>query len=282
MPQYLSPGVYIEELDVGPHPIQGVSTSTTGMVGVTVRGPTDGKPVLVTTFNDYQRTFGGFLPVPDAGTVRQWGSAANLEGGAWWLFPLAVKGFFDNGGQQLYVKRVFSSGGATAASGSPVSGLVAEVTSDAAAGATSLTLRHLFGIQQGTQVNLFRGGTGQATPLTVSAYDGTSGTITLGRAAHPGGARGPGRRGRDRRAPGGQPGERDRDVHRAGAGNLGKGSAGTDPADGRGDHEHPAEPDGGAAGRHRAEPGRRRPTPPRSWSPRRTGRSTRPSMARRS
>ena len=116
MPQYLSPGVYIEELDVGPHPIQGVSTSTTGMVGVTVRGPTDGKPKLVTTFNDYQRIFGGFLPLPDAGLMRQWGSAANLEGGAWWLFPLEVKGFFDNGGQQLYVKRVFSGGdnGATA------------------------------------------------------------------------------------------------------------------------------------------------------------------------
>ena len=121
------------------------------MVGVTVRGPTDGKPKLVTNFNDYQRIFGGFLPVPDAGLVRQWGSPTNLEGGAWWLFPLAVKGFFDNGGQQLYVKRVFSGGddAATAASGSPVRGLVAEVTKDAAVGATTLVLRHLFGIQQG-------------------------------------------------------------------------------------------------------------------------------------
>src|SRR5437588_392640 len=35
MPQYLSPGVYIEELAVGPHPIQGVRTSTTGMGGAT-------------------------------------------------------------------------------------------------------------------------------------------------------------------------------------------------------------------------------------------------------
>jgi phage tail sheath protein FI len=182
MPQYLSPGVYIEELDVGPHPIQGVSTSTTGMVGVTVRGPTDGKPQLVTTFNDYQRTFGGFLQPPDAGLIRQWGSAANLEGGTWWLFPLAVKAFFDNGGQQLYVKRVFSGAdnGATSASGSPVSGLVAEVTKDAAAGAVSLSLRHLFGIQQGTQVNIFRGDTLQniGSP-TVDTYDGTSGTITF-------------------------------------------------------------------------------------------------------
>lgn len=155
-----------------------MSTSTTGMVGVTVRGPTDGKPVLVTTFNDYQNTFGGFLPTPDAGTVRQWGSMANPEGGAYWTFALAVQGFFVNGGEQVYVKRVFSAA-AAAASASPVQGLVAEVTSDAAAGATSLTLRHLFGIQHGSVVNLFRGDTGQGTSLTVNTYDGTSGTITL-------------------------------------------------------------------------------------------------------
>ena len=81
MAQYLSPGVYIEELAVGPHPIQGVSTSTTGMVGVTACGPTDGKPLLVTTFNDYQRTFGGFRPVPDADTMRQWGEGRGQPGG---------------------------------------------------------------------------------------------------------------------------------------------------------------------------------------------------------
>ena len=181
MPQYLSPGVYIEEPAVGPHPIQGVSTSTTGMVGVTVRGPTDGKPQLVTSFSDYQRIFGGFLPSPDAGLARQWGSQANLEGGAWWLFPLAVKGFFDNGGQLLYVKRVFSgNNGATAASGSPIRGLVAEVMKDTAAGATALALRHLFGIQQGTTVNIFRGDTGGTIgQTTVDAYDGGKGTITL-------------------------------------------------------------------------------------------------------
>jgi uncharacterized protein len=182
MAQYLSPGVYIEELDVGPHPIQGVSTDTTGMVGVTVRGPTDGKPVLVTTFNDYQLTFGGFLPTPDAGTVRQWGSMTNLEGGAWWLFPLAVKGFFDNGGEQLYVKRVYSGGdkGAKPASGSPVRGLVAEVTKDAAAGDTKLYLRHLFGIQQNTLVTVVRGDTGQQVgQTTVDSYAGTSGMINL-------------------------------------------------------------------------------------------------------
>lgn len=182
MPQYLSPGVYIEEPAVGPHPIQGVSTSTTGMVGVTVRGPTDGKPKLVTTFNDYQRIFGGFLPPQSASLMRQWGSVANLEGGAWWLFPLAVKGFFDNGGQLLYVKRVFSGkDGAKAASGAPIRGLVAELTKDAAAGAKQLVLRHLFGIDKGATVHIHRGDNGDAIggDFAVDAYDAGAGTITL-------------------------------------------------------------------------------------------------------
>jgi phage tail sheath protein FI len=181
MPQYLSPGVYIEEL-VGPHPIQGVSTSITGMVGVTVRGPTDGKPKLVTNFNQYQSTFGGFLPTPDAGLARQWGSSTNPEGGAWWLFPLAVKGFFDNGGEQVYVKRVFSGGdnGATAASGSLIGGLVTEVAKDAAVGSPTLVLRHLLGIQRNTKIYIVRGDTGEVTGQPqVSAYDTTTNTITL-------------------------------------------------------------------------------------------------------
>ena len=36
---YLSPGVYVEEVATGPRPIEGVSTSTAGFVGVTERGP---------------------------------------------------------------------------------------------------------------------------------------------------------------------------------------------------------------------------------------------------
>ncbi|WP_033327261.1 phage tail sheath family protein [Streptomyces yerevanensis] len=101
MPEYLSPGVYIEELTSGPRPIAGVSTSIAGMVGVTARGPLEGKPQLVTSLEGFHRVFGGFLqPSPTEIT------AADKDGIHWWLLPLAVKGFFDNGGQQLYVKRV--------------------------------------------------------------------------------------------------------------------------------------------------------------------------------
>ena len=35
MPEYLAPGVYVEEINTGPVPIEGVSTSVTGFVGAT-------------------------------------------------------------------------------------------------------------------------------------------------------------------------------------------------------------------------------------------------------
>jgi len=60
MPEYLAPGVYVEEVDSGAKPIEGVSTSTSGMVGVTERGPVD-VPVLVTSVGEYARVFGGRL-----------------------------------------------------------------------------------------------------------------------------------------------------------------------------------------------------------------------------
>ena len=52
MPEYLAPGVYIEEIS-GSQPIAGVSTSTTGFVGMTVRGPSSGHPQLVASFPDF-------------------------------------------------------------------------------------------------------------------------------------------------------------------------------------------------------------------------------------
>jgi phage tail sheath protein FI len=186
MAEYLSPGVYVEEIDAGPKPIEGVSTSTAGAVGVTERGPsggglpggglTRGKPELVTSFAEFVRKFGGFLPEPDPGLFNQWALNAS-EGGRWWQFPLAVKGFFDNGGQRLYVKRVFSST-ATPAEATLGQGVIAEVTRDAPATATEVQIRHLLGIQNGTGVNLIAGGSA-AGVFTITRYDSTRLTVTL-------------------------------------------------------------------------------------------------------
>lgn len=179
MAEYLSPGVYIEEIDAGPRPIAGVSTSTAGMVGVTARGPYTGKPKLVTNFLEFQNTFGGFLPEPEPGIRDRWANDPR-EGGRWWLFPLAVKGFFDNGGQRLYVKRV-ASAGARPASGALRSGLVSPVTSDAAKGAKGLQLGHLIGFGGvGQQVKIYRGDDQQTILNTaVDAYDASTARITL-------------------------------------------------------------------------------------------------------
>src|SRR3954466_15085605 len=100
MPEYLAPGVYLEEVDTGSKPIEGVSTSTCGMVGVTERGPVN-QPTFTTSFADFRRQFGGFLN-------RREFTGAN------WLFPHAVDGFFTNGGKRLYVVRILPTDAAYA------------------------------------------------------------------------------------------------------------------------------------------------------------------------
>lgn len=187
MPEYLTPGVYIEEVETGPQPIEGVSTSVTGAVGVTAQGPTTGKPVLVTSFAEFQKTFGGFLDAPAAGLQNQWALDA-VDGGQWWQFPLSVKGFFDNGGQQLYVKRVFAGGGGQAGKGATAAkaplgqGLTAAVAQDANATATSVKLSHLIDIVVGKNLSFYTPGKNNPlnpAPIAVKSYDPTSNSVAF-------------------------------------------------------------------------------------------------------
>jgi len=94
MPEYLTPGVYIEEFEIGARPIEGASTSTAGFLGLTDRGPTD-RPKLVTSLTQFIRIYGGYI--------------RNSH------LTYAVDGFFSNGGQRCYIGRIAPSG-ATAAS----------------------------------------------------------------------------------------------------------------------------------------------------------------------
>lgn len=89
MPEYLSPGVYVEEIELGSKPIEGVSTSTAGFLGETERGPTT--PRLITSWLSYQRIYGGLM-------------ADNQ------YLPFAVQGFFDNGGKRCYIGRIVKAG----------------------------------------------------------------------------------------------------------------------------------------------------------------------------
>src|SRR5918994_4404236 len=99
MPEYLTPGVYVEETSFRSRSIEGVPTSTFGMTGRTQYGPVpyiaNGAtmlpgPVLVTSFTEYERAFGGLT----IGDEKCW-------------LAFAARAFFGNGGRRLYVSRVF-------------------------------------------------------------------------------------------------------------------------------------------------------------------------------
>jgi hypothetical protein len=92
MPEYLAPGVYVEEIEMGPKPIEGVGTSTAGFLGQTERGPTG--PRLLTSFADFERLYGGFAQYAEGGP---------LEGT---FLAYGVDGFFRNGGKRCYLGRV--------------------------------------------------------------------------------------------------------------------------------------------------------------------------------
>ena len=96
MPEYLAPGVFVEETSFRAKSIEGVSTTTTGFIGPTRYGPVDLQPDLVTSMVEFERVYGG---------RRQLGfkTAGTLHNYTWH----AVRAFFEEGGKRLYVGRVF-------------------------------------------------------------------------------------------------------------------------------------------------------------------------------
>lgn len=81
-----SPGVYVEEVPSNPV-ITPVETSVAGFLGQTEKGPVD--PQLISSYEEYEELYGG-----------------NPQGR--FLLPYSVKGFFENGGNMLYIARVCS------------------------------------------------------------------------------------------------------------------------------------------------------------------------------
>lgn len=113
MAEYLTPGVYVEETSFRARSIEGVPTSTFGLVGLTAYGPVPYKlpqlaqpaplppvvmvpqPTLVTSYTEFERAFGG---------LDQVGTLSDTTN----YLAHAARAFFNNGGQRLYVSRVFS------------------------------------------------------------------------------------------------------------------------------------------------------------------------------
>ena len=94
MPEYLAPAVYVEETSFRAKSIEGVSTSTTGFVGPTRKGPI-GTAEFITSFGDFERIYGGYEKLQF--TIG--GASVNY-------IANAVKNYFDNGGARLFVARV--------------------------------------------------------------------------------------------------------------------------------------------------------------------------------
>ena len=106
MPQYMSPGVYVEEVPSGTAPIAGVGTSTAGFVGLVPDGATmpkkpdgtqytlapAGVPQLVTNFTEFTHSFGDVASRVDSDSA----------------LGHAIRGFFLNGGTRAWVTRVNS------------------------------------------------------------------------------------------------------------------------------------------------------------------------------
>jgi phage tail sheath protein FI len=107
MPEYLAPGVYVEETSFRAKSIEGVSTTTTGFVGSARYGPIDLEADIITGLVEFERVYGDRQPlalVPEADPLNKLRQPNFL-----WH---AVRAFFEEGGKRLYVSRVFRQLGA--------------------------------------------------------------------------------------------------------------------------------------------------------------------------
>lgn len=90
----------MEEFESGLRPMEGVSTSTAGFIGMAEKGKVCGTPEFVSSFADFTRKFGGYLSENVYGEYR--------------YLAYAVEQFFANGGSRCYVMRTVAADAAAA------------------------------------------------------------------------------------------------------------------------------------------------------------------------
>jgi phage tail sheath protein FI len=98
MPEYLAPGVYVEETSFRSKSIEGVSTTTTGFIGPARYGPTDMEPDIITSLGEFELTYGDRQQL-------NFGDDGVMHNFLWH----AVRAFFAEGGKRLYVVRTFKA-----------------------------------------------------------------------------------------------------------------------------------------------------------------------------
>lgn len=94
MLEYSSPGVYVQEVDSGPRPIEGVGTATAAFVGFAPEGPL-GTAQKITSWTQFVETFG---KLESSGRRDPYAEGSYMAH--------AVYGYFLNGGGRCYVIRV--------------------------------------------------------------------------------------------------------------------------------------------------------------------------------
>ncbi|MDQ1531607.1 MAG: uncharacterized protein QOE37_1712 [Microbacteriaceae bacterium] len=149
MPTYLSPGVYVQEIEAGTRPIEGVGTAVAAFVGVAPMGP-ENTPTLVSNWTQFVDTFGG------------------LAAGSY--LGYAVYGYFNNGGGNCYVVRITAAKSPPARGAKPTAALAAASTGGyllTAKAASTKGVKVTFGPATGDD------GAGDLVSVTVSA-DGKS------------------------------------------------------------------------------------------------------------
>lgn len=169
MPEYLHPGVYIEETSYRGKPIQGVSTSTAGFVGAARKGP-EGRAEFVPSFAHFRRMFGD--PISPAAGLGD-------------FLGHSVKAFFDNGGARCYVVRVLP-GDALASNAAIEQGIVLKLAPGIAVRGPTRTLRlnALRGVTAGTTLRIFTrpdatSAFAETRTATVDTYDAVRNIVTV-------------------------------------------------------------------------------------------------------
>ena len=158
MPEYLAPGVYVEETSFRSKSIEGVSTTTTGFIGPTRWGPVDLDLDIITSLGEFERTYGD-------GERLKYGDL-EMDNFMWH----AARAFFTEGGKRLYVSRVFKAGSTPGTATKKIGGVEFRARYPGAFGNFTLRLtlkagRNLVGREEGP------GGTARATLGALSDRD---------------------------------------------------------------------------------------------------------------
>ena len=103
MPEYLAPGVYVEETSFRSKSIEGVSTTTTGFVGPCRYGPVVEPADVITSLGEFELSYAGGTKLAFAEAGGQPDFTTEMDNYLWH----AVRAFFTEGGKRLYIARVF-------------------------------------------------------------------------------------------------------------------------------------------------------------------------------